>query len=300
MKRKYDSKIDGWIFLDKPIGLSSNKVLQSVRKIFNNCKAGYVGTLDPLASGFLPIAIGNATKTIRLVENQTKEYIFTIQWGMKTETGDLEGTIVKKKNVFPSKNKILEKLKNFVGDIYQIPPKYSSKKINGQRAYKLVRNKKEFSIEGKNVNIKRFVLKNTISKYKAEFLVECSTGTYVRSLAEDLADSLVTVGTVSSLRRTKFSNFNKKLISLDYLLSLMHSEKLINTVEPVNSFFCGVKEINLKKSQLNLILNGCSVKTDKFFEKQNELAFAKFANKIVAFGYLLEKNFYPKKILRVI
>ena len=80
----------------------------------------------------------------------------------------------------------------------------------------------------------------------------------------------------------------------------MHSEKLINTVEPVNSFFCGVKEINLKKSQLNLILNGCSVKTDKFFEKQNELVFAKFANKIVAFGYLLEKNFYPKKILRAI
>ena len=105
MKRKYNSKIDGWIFLDKPIGLSSNKVLQSVRKIFNNCKAGYVGTLDPLASGFLPIAIGNATKTIRLVENQTKEYIFTIQWGMKTETGDLEGKIIKKKMYFHQKIK---------------------------------------------------------------------------------------------------------------------------------------------------------------------------------------------------
>ena len=118
---------------------------------------------------------------------------------------------MKKKNVFPSKNKILEKLKNFVGEIYQIPPKYSSKKINGQRAYKLVRNKKEFSIEGKNVNINRFVLKNTISKYKAEFLVECSTGTYVRSLAEDLADSLGTVGTVSSPEELNFQILIKNL-----------------------------------------------------------------------------------------
>ena len=298
--KKNDSKIDGWIFLDKPIGVSSNKTLQTVRKIFNNCKAGYVGTLDPLASGFLPIAIGNATKTISLVENLTKEYVFTIQWGVRTETGDLEGKVIEVKNKFPSKIEISEKLKNFVGKIYQIPPKYSSKKINGQRAYKLARNNEEFSIEGKSVNIKRFILNSIISPNKAEFLVTCSTGTYVRSLAEDLAESLGTVGTVSSLRRTKFSNFKKKLISLDYLLSLMHSEKLIYTVEPVNSFFCGVKEINLKKSQLNLILNGCSVKTDKFFEKQNELAFAKFANKIVAFGYLLEKNFYPKRILRAI
>ena len=298
--KKNDSKIDGWIFLDKPIGVSSNKTLQTVRKIFNNCKAGYVGTLDPLASGFLPIAIGNATKTISLVENLTKEYVFTIQWGVRTETGDLEGKVIEVKNIFPSKFEISEKLKNFVGKIYQIPPKYSSKKINGQRAYKLVRNNEEFSIKGKSVNIKRFILNSIISPNKAEFLVTCSTGTYVRSLAEDLAESLGTVGTVSSLRRTKFSNFKKKLISLDYLLSLMHSEKLIYTVEPVNSFFCGVKEINLKKSQLNLILNGCSVKTDKFFEMQNELAFAKFANKIVAFGYLLEKNFYPKKILRAL
>ncbi len=293
-----EKKIDGWIFLDKPLGLSSNQALQCVRRIFKNQKAGYIGTLDPLASGFLPIALGNATKTISLVEKKSKEYLFTIEWGVQTETGDLEGKVVKKKNLFPKKKTIEKYLENFIGKTFQIPPKYSSKKINGSRAYELVRKNKEFEIKGKYIEIMKLVLKRILSKDKAEFYIECGSGTYIRSLAEDLSKLLGTIGTVSSLRRIGFGDFNKKLISLDYLLSLMHSEKLIKAVKPVNSFFGGVKEINLKKDQVDLILNGRSVKTNGFFKKKNELVFVKFANKIIAFGYLLESNFYPKKVFK--
>ena len=146
----------------------------------------------------------------------------------------------------------------------------------------------------------KLLLKKILSKNKAEFYIECGSGTYIRSLAEDLSKSLGTVGTVSSLRRIGFGDFNKKLISLDYLLSLMHSEKHIKAVKPVNSFFGGVKEINLKKDQVDLILNGRSVKTNGFFKKKNELVFVKFANKIIAFGYILESNFHPKKVFKEI
>ena len=106
--------LDGWFFLDKPIGVSSNFVLQKIRKIFNNCKAGFVGTLDPLASGFLPVALGSATKIISYIEKVNKKYLFTVEWGVKTETGDSEGKIIKESNVFPSVEKIEKKLKNSI------------------------------------------------------------------------------------------------------------------------------------------------------------------------------------------
>ena len=121
----YKEKYNGWLFLDKPLGISSNKILQCVRKIFKNQKAGYVGTLDPFATGVLPIAIGNATKTISLVNACTKGYIFSILWGQKTTTGDLEGEVVKSCSIFPQKRVIESKLEFFKGEILQTPHRYS-------------------------------------------------------------------------------------------------------------------------------------------------------------------------------
>ena len=123
-----EKKIDGWIFLDKPLGLTSNQALQCVRRIFKNQKAGYIGTLDPLASGFLPIALGNATKTISLVEKKSKEYLFTIEWGLHTETGDLEGKVVKKKNLFPKKKKDRKTFRKFHRKNLSSPTKIFIKK----------------------------------------------------------------------------------------------------------------------------------------------------------------------------
>ncbi|MBS91656.1 MAG: tRNA pseudouridine(55) synthase, partial [Rickettsiales bacterium] len=153
----------GWIFLDKPIGMSSNLALQKVRNIYENCKAGYIGTLDPLASGFLPIALGKATKTIKYLENSSKEYVFTVQWGLKTTTGDFEGEIISKNKQYPRISSIKRIIKSFSGEIFQTPHRFSSKKINGVRAYKLARKKKKFELKKKSINI-----------YKTKFLRKLS------------------------------------------------------------------------------------------------------------------------------
>ena len=164
------NKIYGWVFLDKPIGISSNAVLQKVRKIFGYCKAGYVGTLDPLASGFLPIALGDATKTIRYLENISKEYIFEVEWGVKTNTADIEGILEKTCEIYPSKEKIKNATKKFKGIYFQEPQKFSSKKINGIRAYKLARNNAKFKLSKKKVTIFDLKLTYVLSKKEAYFM----------------------------------------------------------------------------------------------------------------------------------
>ena len=136
--------INGWIFVDKPIGLSSNSVLQIIRKLFKGCKAGYVGTLDPLATGFLPVALGKATKTIKYLEKADKEYIFTVHWGIKTLSGDLEGLITEKKAIFPTQQLIEKKIESYLGYKEQTPPRFSAIKINGIRSYKIAREGKKF------------------------------------------------------------------------------------------------------------------------------------------------------------
>ena len=294
------NKINGWIFLDKPIGISSNSVLQKVRKIFNYCKAGYVGTLDPLASGFLPIALGDATKTISYLENKNKEYVFEVEWGIKTNTGDMEGRIEKISKTYPSEEIIKKTILGFKGDYFQEPQKFSSKKINGVRAYKLARNNTNFKLKKKKVTIFDLNLISSLSKQRSSFYVKCSSGTYVRSLAEDIADTNGTFATVTALRRIGFEDFNKKLISLDYLLTLVHSDDLINVLKPVNLVFKNANEIILDENAIEHVLNGRSVKMNKGkIVDNNEFALAKFKNEIVAIGYLKDNNFYPKRLLNL-
>ena len=160
----------GWFFLDKPIGMTSNFALQKIRRIFNNSKAGFVGTLDPLASGFLPIALGKATKIIPFIEKCDKRYIFTVKWGIKTETGDSEGKVIKESDKYPDKFDILKALKKFNGNIEQFPHKYSSVKINGQRAYKLARKNTEFQLKRRKIKFNNLTLTNNISIGKLEIL----------------------------------------------------------------------------------------------------------------------------------
>ena len=168
--------------MDKPIGISSNSALQKVRKVFKNCKAGYVGTLDPLASGFLPIALGDATKTIKYLESKFKEYIFEVNWGIKTNSGDIEGQVENTCKLYPTETMIKTTTTKFIGQHFQDPQKFSSKKVNGVRAYELARRNAKFELKKKKVSILDFELITTLSKQKSKFYVKCSAGTYVRSL----------------------------------------------------------------------------------------------------------------------
>ena len=295
-----NKNLSGWIFIDKPVGVTSNYVLQKIKKIFKTKKAGYVGTLDPLASGFLPVAIGKATKVISYIENVNKKYVFVVQWGIKTETGDSEGKIIQTKQKYPNEKEIKGSLKYFAGQIEQRPPRFSSVKINGSRAYELARKNIQFKTKTRKVTIDKFELLKKISQNKALFYVECSSGTYVRSLAESIAQSLGTLGTLTELRRIGFSDCNKKLISLDYLLSIVHSDDLISLVHPIDVVFGFKNYINLDHKQMKKVLTGNCIKMSQEFMRFNmkeDIVFAKYESELVAIGSYENKSFQPKKLL---
>ena len=289
----------GWFFLDKPIGITSNFALQKIRRIFNNSKAGFVGTLDPLASGFLPIALGKATKIIPFIEKCDKRYIFTVMWGIKTETGDSEGKVIKECRKCPKKVDIVNALSEFCGNIEQFPHKYSSVKINGQRAHKLARKNMKFQLKKRQIKVNNFTLINNISKKLASFFVDCSAGTYVRSLAESLGESLGTLSTVVELRRIGFNNFNKKLISLDYLLSLVHSDELKRLVHPIDAVMNNVLKIQLDYNQVKKVLSGSFVHMHKkpIITNKNHVVLAKHEDNYIALGLIKDHAFHPKKLL---
>ncbi len=295
-----NKNLSGWILIDKPIGVTSNYVLQKIKKIFKTKKAGYVGTLDPLASGFLPVAIGKATKVIRYIEKVNKKYVFVVQWGIKTETGDSEGKIIQTKQKYPNEKEIKGSLKYFAGQIEQSPPRFSSVKINGSRAYELARKNIQFKTKTRKVTIDKFELLKKISQNKALFYVECGSGTYVRSLAESIAQSLGTLGTLTELRRIGFSDCNKKLISLDYLLSIVHSDDLISLVHPIDVVFGFKNYINLDHKQMKKVLTGnCIEMSQEFirFNMKEDIVFAKYESELVAIGSYENKSFQPKKLL---
>ena len=296
-----ETDIDGWIFLDKPIGISSNRALQQVRKIFHYCKAGYVGTLDPLASGFLPIALGKSTKTIKYLSDFDKEYVFEVTWGMDSSTGDLEADVKSINKIYPSLDEIRSTLTNFIGDYHQAPHKFSAKKVNGKRAYQFARKNIKVNLKKEKKRILDLKIINRVSRSKTLLYAKCSSGTYIRSLVEDIAKALNTFAVVSSLRRVGFGNLDKKLISLDYLLSLVHIECLFSILKPIEKVFNEFNQIHLDINEVALILDGRPIEMNEIKNKIKDfcgkLTLAKFKNKSIAVGYLKNGNFYPKNLL---
>lgn len=200
--------MNGFLNLNKPSSISSNAVLYAVKKqLPKGTKVGHLGTLDPLANGVLPVAIGKATKLFDLLLNKTKTYVAQFTFGEETDTLDCEGKIIKHSNLIPSQLKICAELQNFVGVQNQIPPQYSAKNINGHRAYDLARQGVDFELQPKEIEIFKFELVKQISEKTFEFKIECSSGTYIRSIARDLAYKLNTFAFMNSLTRTKSGYF---------------------------------------------------------------------------------------------
>ena len=224
MSKQNNFNYHGWLTLNKPINISSAKAVNIIKKIFNVKKAGHAGTLDPLATGVLPIAINTATKTIPYLVNTEKTYKFIIKWGEQTDTDDTEGETIKKSNNRPLEQDIKKILKFFIGNIEQRPPRFSALKINGKRAYKLARNKDEFKISSRLVKVLDLKLLKCIDDNFAKFEVTCEKGFYIRSLARDLSLKLGTFGHVYALERTKVGRFNiKDAFPLETLEKLVHS-----------------------------------------------------------------------------
>ena len=199
---------DGILIINKPQGITSFDVVSKCRKALQTKKVGHTGTLDPLATGVLVVCIGKATRLFDYFLNKTKRYTAVFEFGTLTTTLDSEGEIVEQNTKYPTKQAVLDALVSFLGKLDQYPPKYSAKSIGGIRAYELARQGVEFELKPKTIEVYKFDLLRQIDDKSFEFDIECSAGTYIRSLCRDLADKLGCVATMTSLIRIECGKFN--------------------------------------------------------------------------------------------
>jgi tRNA pseudouridine55 synthase len=256
--------IHGWIALDKPEGLGSTQALAKVKWLFNAPKAGHGGTLDPLASGLLPIALGEATKTVSWAMEGRKTYRVLVRWGEARTTDDREGEISALSDRRPSHVDIDTALLRFEGEILQIPPKFSAIKVEGERAYDLARAGEAVDLSPRRVFIEKIELLGLPDADHAEFSVTCGKGTYIRSLARDLAEALGTVGHVARLRRTAVGPFGEKdMISLEKLEELRHKAPGGNAMEgvlrPIETVLDGIPALAVKDAEAQRLRQGQKV-----------------------------------------
>ncbi len=217
-RRKKGDPVNGWVVLDKPSGMTSTQAVGAVRRAFNAQKAGHAGTLDPLATGILPIALGEATKTVPFAVDGQKAYRFTVRWGVETDTDDSEGKTVKTSGARPARGQIEALLPRFTGEIMQAPPAFSAIKIDGERAYDLARSGESVVIEPRPVVIDEFLLVDMPDGDTSVFEARCGKGTYVRALARDMGRVLGCYGHIIALRRTRVGQFGEEIsVTLDAL-----------------------------------------------------------------------------------
>ena len=294
-------KINGWLFVDKPEGISSRKVVDLVSNSLSIKKVGHAGTLDPMASGLLAIAIGEATKSIAVIQQLKKRYEFSVKWGEKTSTDDKLGSIISTTRVRPSNKNIHKNLKKFIGEIKQIPPKFSAIKVNGKRAYMLARNNEDFLLDARTVFVESFKINEYIDKDNCSFECVCSKGTYIRSLGRDLGEVMNCFGHLYELRRTHIGNFSTKCaILLDLSEKLIHSSAILKNILPIEKVLDSLPFINLTKKQEIDIRNGQKIcldelnKEDKnkifLFKSNDNLMICKNENKVICF-FKIENNF---------
>ena len=235
-RRKKGDAVSGWVCLDKPYDFGSTQAVGRVRWLFNAQKAGHAGTLDPLATGVLPIALGEATKTVPFMMDADKAYRFMIEWGRSTTTLDREGETTGTSDVRPTVAQVEAALPAFVGEIQQIPPQYSAIKVDGERAYDLARAGEAFELAARAVVVHAARVSAAPDADHVEIEVECGKGTYVRSIVRDLAAALGAEAHVSALRRTRVGPFGEdRAILLENLEDMSHKAALPEVLLPVET-----------------------------------------------------------------
>lgn len=243
-RKKKGDVIDGWVCLDKPFEMGSTEAVSRIRRLFNAQKAGHAGTLDPLASGILPIALGEATKTVPMMMEAQKIYRFTINWGVSTDSVDREGEIIGRSDVRPSVDQVKAALPAFVGEIDQTPPRFSAIKVDGARAYDLARDGVEFELQARRVTIHSAEVSDAPDADHVELTIRTGKGVYVRSLARDLAAVLGAEGHVSALRRELVGPFStENAVTLDSLEEMVHRGAASEGLLPVATALDDIPEL---------------------------------------------------------
>lgn len=271
--------INGWLNINKPQNISSNKALSILKKILRPKKIGHAGTLDPLAYGVLPVALGEATKTVQYIQETPKTYRFEVTFGHATDTADLEGEVIDRTDNLPKIKDLEASIKSFIGNIKQTPPKYSAVKINGKRAYVFARAGEDFEIKQREVSIYKIAILEHTTNHKNEVIkanieCKCSKGTYVRSLAEDIAKSVNSLGYVSDLQRTEYGSLKfSKAVNIDKILAQTEDGKdlkeedlqlfknmFIESLLPVAAGLDDIPVLQLERFFCDKLKNGISIR----------------------------------------
>ncbi|WP_366556337.1 tRNA pseudouridine(55) synthase TruB [Aquibaculum sediminis] len=259
-RRRKGRDINGWLVIDKPSGMTSTDVVNRVRRLLDARKVGHGGTLDPLATGLLPLAFGEATKTVAWVMEGDKIYRFTVRWGERTDSDDAEGEVVERSQLRPSREAIEAALPRFVGLIEQVPPAYSAIKVDGQRAYDLARDGESVTLKSRPVRIDRFELVEMPDADHAVFEVGSGKGAYMRSLARDLGDALGCRGHIAQLRRLAVGPFTEDdAISLDSLEQGEHCAAAVEQVLPVETALDDIPALALTEPEAGRMRSGQAI-----------------------------------------
>ena len=270
-RRKKGRPIHGWLILDKPQDLTSTAAVGKIKRLFQAQKAGHAGTLDPLATGILPIAFGEATKTVAFAMDGEKSYRFTVRWGAQTSTDDVEGETIATSDERPSRAEIEAALDDFRGSIWQVPPRFSAIKIDGNRAYDLAREGEEVALEAREVMVHELDLVDTLGDEAAVFSAACGKGTYVRAIARDLGLRLECLGHITELRRTSVGPFAQDIAwSVEQLEVLCaeptgdgtvseDSDRHLAALLPVEAALDGMQQLKLSSNDASRIARGQTV-----------------------------------------
>jgi len=306
-RRRKGDAVSGWICLDKPIDLGSTQAVGRVRRLFNAQKAGHAGTLDPLATGILPIALGEATKTVPFLMDADKTYRFTVAWGEETATFDREGAVTATSDVRPEAAAIADALKAFVGEISQVPPNYSAVRVDGARAYDLAREGIEMELQPRQVVIHDARLIEALDVDHATIEIECGKGTYVRALARDLASALGAVAHVAELRRTRVGGFGaENAITLEKLEALCQEGAPLEVLLPVETALDDIPELAVTTEDAFRLTQGRSivllprqVETLKARLGASRVVFAREGSRIVALCEMRAGRLNPTRVFHL-
>lgn len=265
-RKKKGIPLNGWLNIDKPKGMTSTQVIGRVRRCTNAQKLGHAGTLDPLATGILPLALGEATKTISFVQDHDKVYRFTITWGEERNTDDSEGEVTATSPKRPTVEAIQALIPRFIGNIEQTPPKFSAIKVDGARAYALARAGEDVELHARTVTVYALRLLSTTPD-TATFEMECGKGTYVRSVARDMGRIMECYGHITALRRTAVGNFSEEnTITLDEFEKIMQTSGPDQVLLPVETVLDDIPALAMTEAEVGRIRNGQSI---RFISRQD-------------------------------
>ena len=299
-RKRKGNPVHGWVVLDKPYELGSTSAVGKVRWLFKAQKAGHAGTLDPLATGILPIALGEATKTVPFLVDAVKGYDFTLTFGQNTDTWDVEGTVTGSSDIRPSEAQIIAALPQFIGDIEQIPPRYSAIKVDGKRAYDLARSGEEVTLKSRYVHVQDVKL-TEYSPSASTFSVVCGKGTYIRSIARDLAMALGACGHVTMLRRKRVGPFHlEHAFSLDALDQLCHRGGVSEALRPVTTALDDIPVLAITDQDAIYLKQGRAISPSLSTELlQSEWILAMCETKAIALCMPRDGQLWPKRVFNM-